>query len=216
MWKPVENIEGIENGLYEVSDDGRVLSHSRGRTHELKPFNCRKYKNVKLCNGTYEKAISVHRLVARAFIPNPEGKREVNHIDGDPSNNHVDNLEWVTKRENMDHAVANHLIPPGKKLGESHRAIPVAAYDIDGNLVAQFDCIKSASIKSGVGCSKICAVCNGRRTTAGSFQWRRIPEDAGVETKIAPVPKTSYRMGQLERKEFDTYRNALLEDIVHP
>jgi len=54
----------------------------------------------------------VHRLVAEAFIPNPENKRTINHIDGDKWNNHVDNLEWNTYSENMRHAVDNHLIAP--------------------------------------------------------------------------------------------------------
>ena len=211
MWKPIEGIPGIPNGKYQVSENGDVMSPKLKRP--LKPFNSRKYKVVKLSSDNFEKTVFVHRLVASAFIPNPENKREVNHIDGNPSNNKVDNLEWATKRENMDHAVINHLIPPGKKLGESHRACPVAVYDLEGNFLDKFDCVKSASLKSGVSSSKISAVCSGRRETAGGFQWKHISKDEGVETKIEPVHKTNYRMGQLKRKEFDTFRNALHEKI---
>lgn len=90
-----------DNPNYFICSNGQVL----GKYGFLYLKKDRQgYRTVRLCsNGrlTYPK---VHRLVASAFIPNPDGKLEVNHIDGDKSNNNVDNLEWCTKSENMRHA----------------------------------------------------------------------------------------------------------------
>ena len=102
-WKSVQGYEG----LYEVSDLGRVRSLKRATTRgivlKLKESK-RGYVVVCLCKGNKRSTISVHRLVASAFIPNPYGKREVNHIDGNRSNNNASNLEWVTRSENERHA----------------------------------------------------------------------------------------------------------------
>lgn len=84
IWKDINNIEGIPDGKYEVSDEGCVR---RKGCRCVKPFHNRRYLMVKLVHLGIEKTVSVHRLVASAFIPNPEHKREVNHIDANPENN---------------------------------------------------------------------------------------------------------------------------------
>lgn len=100
-------------GLYQVSNCGRVLSLAKGDGNGNKDRILKQAPNV--CkHGTYyyvspskngkARSQQVHRLVAQAFLPNPENKPHVNHIDNDPSNNHVDNLEWCTHSENMLHA----------------------------------------------------------------------------------------------------------------
>lgn len=95
------NIDGFPN--YEISTNGRV--YSRKRDLILTPFHDGwGYKKVSLRNHGKRSDKSIHRLVANAFIPNPLGKPEINHIDGDKNNNCVDNLEWVTSSENKRHA----------------------------------------------------------------------------------------------------------------
>lgn len=113
VWKPIVGFEGI----YEVSNLGRVKSLARveylpnmvrsrkARILMSVPHNKNRYRNLDLRNGNGKrKPISVHRLVAAAFIPNPNNYKEVNHIDSDRGNNKLENLEWVSAQENISHA----------------------------------------------------------------------------------------------------------------
>lgn len=108
QWK---TIEGFED--YEISTFGRVKSHKYMRDSILKPRVTHDgyvwYSLSKHGKGHTKRA---NRLVAEAFIPNPENKKTVNHIDGDKTNNHVDNLEWATLNEQMQHAYKNGLKKP--------------------------------------------------------------------------------------------------------
>lgn len=115
MWKDVPGYEG----LYQVDECGlvRSLIYWNGHSYRKRevPFILQQsntttgYKKVDLsCNGK-RKSFKVHRLVASAFIDNPEHKPHVNHIDGNPLNNHVSNLEWCTQQENVAHALNTGL-----------------------------------------------------------------------------------------------------------
>lgn len=101
-----KEIEGYPN--YEVSNLGTVRNRATGNV--LRPGKTnRGYHKVHLYKEGQCKILTIHRLVAAAFLPNPENKREVNHIDGDKTNNRVSNLEWSTRSENVSHAFRNGL-----------------------------------------------------------------------------------------------------------
>ena len=104
----VSPIPGWE-GLYSINEYGEIHSHGL-RKVQLKPWIRKGYHIVQLYNRDKYKNYKVHRLVAITYIPNPYNKPAINHIDGDKSNNHVSNLEWVTYKENTDHAKANGLM----------------------------------------------------------------------------------------------------------
>src|SRR5690606_32510614 len=121
-------IKGFECS-YQVSNIGRVRSLNRsvggknGTKKQLigkirKQDNFSNYYGVVLSNDTIIKRSYTHRLVAEAFIPNPENKPQVNHIDGNKENNNVENLEWATSSENNNHAYKNGLRK--KRVGEKN------------------------------------------------------------------------------------------------
>lgn len=104
-WKSIKGYEG----LYEISDLGRIKSYKRKNVIILVQENNARYDLIYLCKGKTKKRFLIHRLVAEAFIPNNENKLEVNHIDGKRKNNCAYNLEWCTRSENAIHSYANGL-----------------------------------------------------------------------------------------------------------
>ena len=103
----MEEIKGFE-GLYSITRDGRVFGHKFNKFLSKKPLSVG-YPIVRLCkNGSYT-TIKIHRLVAGAYVPNPQNKACVNHINGIKTDNHVDNLEWSTYSENIQHAFETGL-----------------------------------------------------------------------------------------------------------
>lgn len=104
QWRKV-----VSNPNYSVSDHGQVR---RDDTNHIKTPNKDRYgyEKVDLYQYSERSTKKIHRLVAEAFIPNPDDKPEINHKDGNKENNHVSNLEWTTKRENIDHAMEHGLL----------------------------------------------------------------------------------------------------------
>lgn len=160
IWKDIKNYEG----LYQVSNFGRVkrIGKSTGAVcgRILKPANCVKtnygiYQIVCLCINNKKTTHFVHRLVAEAFIPNPDNKPQVNHIDGNPSNNNISNLEWVSASENSIHArnILKRVFGYRKKImcietGEIFETIKEAATKIG--------CVQGAIRNQIVGLQKKC------------------------------------------------------------
>lgn len=131
------------NGVYEVSDLGRIRRAVDGKHVKAGHVLCTSESPNGYINSTayldhHTCTIHVHREVARAFIPNPEGRRQVNHKNGIKSDNRVSNLEWVTQSENMRHAQ--------RELGwTGRRGVPVLKITADGKVVAEYASVKEAA-----------------------------------------------------------------------
>ena len=127
----VRDVVGYE-GLYAVTSDGRVYSHSRlintvyGATRLMKGRWLKPAKDgggyffVSLCRDGHAKQEKMHRIVAKAFIDNPENKPAINHIDSNKENNDISNLEWCTQHENMQHCSRKGRIKIPRYQGSSH------------------------------------------------------------------------------------------------
>lgn len=110
-WRDVVGANGIPKGEYRVSSLGRVMSLKGGKVKILNlTYDGKGYAYVGIHKDGAQKKIHVHVLVATAFIPNLENKREVNHKNGNKSDNRVENLEWATSSENRQHALKTGLM----------------------------------------------------------------------------------------------------------
>jgi hypothetical protein len=158
------------DGKYEVSNMGNVRS-LKGKTKLLqqKTLNTG-YLYVSLTYKGKSKNKTIHRLVANAFLDKVEGKTFVNHIDGNKKNNNIENLEWVTRSENMKHAYRNGLfknfVPPAPRFKS------VVQYDKDGECVGEFSSMTEASARTGTDISHISSCCKGKRKTANGYGWK--------------------------------------------
>lgn len=185
IWKDIKGYEG----LYQVSNLGRVksLNHIRknGKSGEYiqkgkvlqNLISCCRYYQVGLSKNGSIKFLTVHRLVAEAFIPNPENKPQVNHIDGNKLNNCIDNLEWCTRSENQLHAWKNGLqmftdnqLKSVTKNGIS-LVKPVNQYDKNKNFIKRWSSMKEVERSLKIPNSCITDCCKGRRKTAGGYIW---------------------------------------------
>lgn len=156
---------------YEVSNLGRVCSFKGKYPKILKPKKNRYgYLYVILYTDGNKVTKKVHRLVAEAFIPNPENKPEVNHIDEDKENNVADNLEWVTNRENCNRGTRNKRMAEAL-LNRGDLSKPVVQYTSDGVFMALYLSTHEAERVTGISQANICSVCQGKRKTAGGYIW---------------------------------------------
>lgn len=163
VWKDIKGYEGA----YQVSNLGNVKSLRREhpvnkccRDRILKPQTQRGYSRVMLWSGVDSRWESVHRLVAEAFLQNPENKQQVNHIDGNKRNNCVSNLEWVTPSENVRHSFD---VLSRKK--HTRKVICVETGEVFGSL-------KEVTQTTGIDYRHIPDCCKGRRERTGGFRWR--------------------------------------------
>lgn len=172
IWKDINNYKG----LYQISNKGNVKSRSSWKNGGLlSPGNTRQgYKQVGLCRNGKVKRVYIHRLVAEAFIPNPNKLPDINHKDGNPSNNALHNLEWCTEKENTEHAINSGLMtfPSGEKSRATKREIN--QLDKNGNFINHFfsiaEAVKQNSFHKNVK-AQISSCCKGRQRTAHGYKW---------------------------------------------
>ena len=159
VWK---KIKGFEN--YEISNEGRLKSLHFGKEifRKSKPTK-QGYVRFALCKNGKQFIFLAHRLVAEAFIENPEKKLCVNHKDENKANNNVLNLEWVTHKENNNFGTRGNRIAKGlfKK---------VCKIDENGKVIQNYKSIEEASKKNNVSTSLISMICNGKRN--GNFKFK--------------------------------------------
>ena len=167
IWKDVVGYEG----LYQVSNLGRVKSFKYLKEKILKPSHKDNgYLFITLCKNGVMKRYYIHRLVASAFIPNPQNKPTVNHIDCDRTNNCVENLEWNTYAENNDYAL-KMMKDKGINKKNNKESKPVIQYDLDGNFIKEYPSYREAQRQTGI--TTIYVACKGiNQKTAGGYKWK--------------------------------------------
>ena len=167
-WRDVVGYEG----LYQVSDQGRVKSFKWNKERFLKPSMDKDgYLLVTLCAGGKPKTFKVHRLVCQAFHKNPENKLCVNHIDENKTNNAASNLEWSTYEENNNHGTRNERIAKGIAKALSK---PVGQYTRDGELIKIWSSTIEVQRQAGFSQGNISKVANGKHKQAYGFIWKYV------------------------------------------
>lgn len=172
-WKDIKNYEGH----YQISNHGRVKSLSRWvinnngvkrklreRILKIKPHKRTGYVSVWLSMNSDKKLHSVHRLVAMHFLTPRPGADIVNHIDENPWNNNVGNLEWVTHAENLAH---NGAFQRGRDKLKKR----VYQYTLNNEFLRFYDCAGDTATKGFIP-NAIAQVCNGFKKSHGGFIWR--------------------------------------------
>ena len=182
IWKDIEGYEG----LYQVSNLGRVKSLDRTITRsdgvkikikgKIRTFS-KSHKGYLYLSLTdvnkKRKTFKVHRLVAMAFVQNPDNKPQVNHIDGNKLNNKAENLEWVTNSENQLHALENGLVVRNIN---SHRSKRVRQYTRDGKFIKEYPSVAQVERELGFKSRHVATACRGEEKTAYGYVWKYADE----------------------------------------
>lgn len=157
IWKDVKGYEG----LYKVSNKGNIKSFYKSKTRILKPSKDKDgYLRIDLYKDGKSKTFQLHRLIAIEFIPNPENKPEVNHINEDKTKNNIENLEWATHRENINHGTRT------QKCSKE-----VYQYDIEGNLIKKWTSTAECG-RNGFTQGIVAACCRGELKAHKNYIWK--------------------------------------------
>lgn len=163
-WKDIKNYEG----LYQISSLGNVKSLARNTTKGkilVKNLDKDGYQKVTLSKLGFHKQFSVHKLVAIAFIPNPNNFKEINHIDEDKTNNSINNLEWCTSKYNIHHGTCINR-------RSSNRKIEIVQYDLQGNFIKKWNGAVDVEKALNISRKQISACLKGKHKSASGFIWK--------------------------------------------
>lgn len=164
-WKDVVGYEDY----YMVSNDGYVFSKRSNRIMN-RSLTSMGYYRVIFCIDKIEKAMYIHRLVAMAFIPNPNNYPCVNHKDENPKNNNVENLEWCTHKYNTNYG---SCIEKDRIKHINHKSLskPIVCYK-NGVVVKEYPSIREAQRQTGIKNQNITLCCQGKLKRTGGYQWK--------------------------------------------
>lgn len=166
IWKSLDFM-GFDG--YDVSNMGNVKSlnyNHTGKERLLKPCKDNNgYMVVSLCKDSKRKKFTLHRLVALAFLENPQNLPMINHKDENRLNNRVENLEWVTPKENMNYGTRNEKI--SKAISK-----PIIQLDLQNNFIREWDSMTSINLELNINQGNITNCCKGRYKTCGGFIWK--------------------------------------------
>lgn len=177
FWRDIKGYEG----LYQISNYGRVKSLERYVKHYkggvrlkkeiiLEPVIVCGYFKVNLYKENILKQFSIHRLVAQAFIPNPDNLPEVNHKDENKQNNNATNLEWVNDKYNTNYGTRNKRV--SDKMTNGKLSIPVLQYDLDGNFIKEWPSISEVRRLNNFHKYCIIQVCKNKQESAYGYKWK--------------------------------------------
>lgn len=176
QWKDIEGY----NGLYQVSNTGKVISLNWKRTGQIKEM-CLKshnkgYQQIELVDKNGKKKTHlVHRLVATAFIENPNGLPMINHKDENKLNNNVENLEWCDSSYNAKYYADRHIKGRPREFKPSEiyhkRSTPIIQTTLSGEYIRTWENDVSIKHELGVNDWSITQCCRGKRKTAYGFKW---------------------------------------------
>lgn len=243
IWKDVVGFES----RYEISNLGRLRSktitlHKKDGKIEVRKgkmltlrTNAKGYYTHLMSNGSpNRKLCTIHRLVAKAFIPNPENKPNIDHINTVRTDNRVKNLRWCTQSENNCNKITMtkyrkkgefaHSDETKKKIGEKskgrnvsldtriklmNRAIPIIQFSKDGGLIRHFRSAREAADLFIANRTHILDCCRGKRRTAGGYRWIYEKNYKGVP--LSPLPKIVVGKRKVSKEAKEKYKSILVE-----
>ena len=182
-WRDIKDYEG----LYKISNRGNIISNKGNQIKQLKhSFNKFGYQITTLRKNNNPKVFYVHRLVAQAFIPNPDNKPCIDHINTDKTDNRVENLRWCTQKENCNNQTTienykNRIFFQSEKHPNSK---PILQFSKDGEFIRKWNCAADVEREMNIYATNITACCKEIQKTAYGYKWGYVDDYERIPFKI--------------------------------